>query len=239
MAEMLKLGLVLMLVALVAAVALGLVNSRTAPMIAEQKEMEKQALMSDVAAALTPADSLEFDSLGIEGLENPFAGTGNELSVVAVRPAGSDSVAGFVFVAYGKGYSSTVQTMVAVSPDGEVESSSILYQMETPGLGANVEDPAKLLDQLSEDGVTAESCRLTVDGGTIDAMTGSTITSRAVVASVQEGLEAMEEEGLFDGSGLQGWSPDPPPNPPPKRSSAGAGAEPGEGIDTTGTGGGS
>ncbi|MEN8209477.1 MAG: hypothetical protein ABFR50_09515, partial [Candidatus Fermentibacteria bacterium] len=60
MAEMLKIGLVLMLVALVAAVALGFVNSRTAPIIAVQKELAKQSAMNEVAAALSPGDSLAF-----------------------------------------------------------------------------------------------------------------------------------------------------------------------------------
>ncbi|MFO8184285.1 MAG: RnfABCDGE type electron transport complex subunit G [Candidatus Aegiribacteria sp.] len=195
MAEMLKLGLVLMLVALVAAVALGLVNSRTAPMIAEQKEMDKQNAMRQVAENLSPGDSLRFDSLTVEGLENPYAGVDHELEVVKVSVPPDTSRIGYLFIAYGKGYSSTIQTMVGVDAGGTVAGSTILLQQETPGLGANVENPSKLIEHYS--GRSAWEIVLAKDGGDIDAITGSTITSRAVTNSVREGLEAMEEAGLF------------------------------------------
>lgn len=195
MAEMLKLGLVLMLVALAAAVALGLVNSRTAPIIAEQKEMEKQNAMRMVAGSLSPGDSLAFDSLAVRGLPNPYASADNVLEVVKVYSPPDTSRVGYLFIAYGKGYSSTIQTMVAVDTSGEVSGSTILYQQETPGLGANVEDPSKLIDGFS--GMEARGILLSKDGGGIDAMTGCTITSRAVTNSVRDGLEAMEEAGLF------------------------------------------
>lgn len=196
MAEMFKLGLVLMLVALVAAVALGLVNSSTAPIIAVQKELEKQNAMSEVAESLSPGDSLAFDSLSVDGLENPYAVCDNTLNIVKVILQSDSSTAGYVFIAYGKGYSSTVQTLVAVGLDGDIFNTMILYQQETPGLGANVVDPSKLIEQFY--GLTASGCLLTKDGGGVDAMTGCTITSRAVTNSVRTGLEAMTEAGLFD-----------------------------------------
>jgi len=199
MGEMIKLGAVLMLVALAAAVALGLVNSRTAPIIAVQKEMAKQAAMNQVAGNLSPGDSLAFDSLTVTGLSNPYASSDQELKVVGVSVPPDPENIGYVFIAFGKGYSSTIQTMVAADMTGTVISSTILYQQETPGLGANVEDPEKLI--ASFDGRNAAGCLLKQDGGTIDAMTGCTITSRAVTNSVRDGLEAMGEAGLFSGTG--------------------------------------
>ncbi len=195
MAEMLKLGLILMLVALVAAVALGLVNSRTAPIIALQKELEKQNAMREVALSLSPGDSMAFDSISVEGLGNPFASVDNTLEIVRVSLPPDTSRIGYLFIAYGKGYSSTIQTMVAADLAGSVRSSAILYQQETPGLGANVATPSKLIENFS--GRSAEGILLSKDGGEIDAITGCTITSRAVTNSVREGLEAMGEAGLF------------------------------------------
>jgi Na+-translocating ferredoxin:NAD+ oxidoreductase subunit G len=199
MAEMFKLGLVLMLVALVAAVALGLVNSRTAPIIAVQKELEKQNAMIEVAESLSSGDSLAFDSLTVEGLGNPYASCDSTLNIVRVSVPPDTSRIGYVFVAYGKGYSSTIQTMVAAGLDGRIASTTILYQQETPGLGANVETPSKLIEKFN--GLTALECLLTKDGGAIDSMTGCTITSRAVTNSIRDGLEAMTEAGLFDSPG--------------------------------------
>ncbi len=201
MIEMLKLGLVLMLVALIAAVALGLVNSRTAPIIEIQQELEKQNAMSEVAAILMPDDSLAFDSLSISNLENPYESCDELLQVVKVYVPPDTSRIGYVFIAYGKGYSSTLQTMVATRMDGRVAGTIILNQQETPGLGANIVIPSKLIDHLI--GMTGHECLLKKDGGTIDAMTGCTITSRAVVNSVRQGLEDMDGAGLFsDGIAL-------------------------------------
>jgi len=195
MAEMLKIGLVLMLVALVAAVALGFVNSRTAPIIAIQKELAKQNAMNEVAASLSPGDSLAFDSLSVTSLENPYASCDNTLNIVRVSVPPDTSRIGYVFIAFGKGYSSTVQTMVAVELEGAISNTTILFQKETPGLGANIVNPSKLIEKFI--GLIASECLLTKDGGGIDAMTGCTITSRTVTNSIRSGLEAMSEAGLF------------------------------------------
>lgn len=211
MADMLKIGLVLMLVALVAAVALGFVNSRTAPIIAIQKELAKQNAMNSVASSLSPGDSLAFDSLSIAGLANPYASCDNTLSIVKISVPPDTSRIGYVFIAFGKGYSSTVQTMVAVGLEGSISNTTILYQQETPGLGANVENPSKLIDKFI--GLTASGCLLTKDGGGIDAMTGCTITSRTVTNSIRTGLESMSEAGLFSSGdiGETGNTEDTPP----------------------------
>ncbi len=199
MGEIFRLGLVLMLVAVVAAVALGIVNGKTAPIIALQKEQEKQDAMRLVAMGLVEADSMRFDSLVVEGMQNPYASVDEELRVVKVSVPPDTSVAGYIFIAYGKGYSSTIQTMVAVDPEGTVAGTKILYQQETPGLGANVTDPSKLTAAFI--GRSADEILLRKDGGDIDAMTGCTITSRAVTVSVRKGLQAMAEAGLFRGTG--------------------------------------
>jgi electron transport complex protein RnfG len=202
MAEILRLGSVLMVVALVAAAALGLANWVTAPVIEVQEREARLAAMNDVSMVLAPGDSLQFDSLTVEGLPNPYALVDEQLRVVGVSSPGLGEL-GYLFTAYGKGYSSTIQTLVCVDLTGSVTGSVILYQQETPGLGANVEKPDKLIGHFV--GRRAVQILLAKDGGDIDAITASTITSRAVVNSVREGIEAMDDAGLFaDGSGEGG-----------------------------------
>lgn len=193
MGEILRLGLILMLVALVAAVALGFVNSKTAPIIEEQERMRRQEAMRTVTSSL--GDSLQFDSLAVEGLANPYEMVDRRLAVVAVSDAVSGDRLGYTFVAYGKGYSSTVQTMVGVDNSGRIVGCSILYQQETPGLGANAENQS-WIGQF--EGKHISQCSVRKDGGEIDSITGATITSRAVSDSVREGLEAMREQDLFE-----------------------------------------
>lgn len=199
MAEVFKLGFVLMIVAVIAAGSLGFVNGFTAPLIARQKE-EAKLLAMETAASTIISDGSEvtFDSLAIPGLENPYASVDELLSVVGVYSEGH--LRGFVFIAYGRGYSSTIQTMVACGTDGVVTGTGILFQQETPGLGANVASPDRLTAGFS--GRNASGLALTKDGGDIDAITGSTITSRAVTSSVRRGLEAMEAAGLFSEGGV-------------------------------------
>ena len=151
--------------------------------------------MTEAASVLAPGDSLVFDSLCVQGLGNPYALVDQELQVVAVSSPGLGDL-GYVFTAYGKGYSSVVQTLVCVDLTGTVAGSVVLYQQETPGLGANVVKPEKLIGQFT--GRVAAGILLKKDGGEIDSITGSTITSRAVTNSVRLGIEAMGEAGLFD-----------------------------------------
>ncbi len=193
MGEIFKTGLMLMLVAVIAAVALGYVNSITSPIIAEQKEQAKLDAMIDVAGSLATGDLL-FDSLSVSGLANPYASVDETLGVVSVTDSAGTEL-GYLFVAYGKGYSSTVQTMVAVNTAGTVTGNTVLYQQETPGLGANVSNPDKFLYQF--DGLNASALLLSKDGGDLDSITGSTITSRAVTESVRDGLDALSEAGII------------------------------------------
>ena len=197
MGEIFKVGLMLMLVAVIAAVALGYVNSITSPIIAEQKEQAKLDAMIDVAGSLA-SGVLTFDSLSVPELANPYSEVDEALAVVSVTDSTGTEL-GYLFVAYGKGYSSTVQTMIAVNTAGTVTGNTVLYQQETPGLGANVSKPAKFLYQF--DGLNASEFLLKKDGGGLDSITGSTITSRAVTDSVRDGLDALSSAGIIPASG--------------------------------------
>jgi electron transport complex protein RnfG len=196
MGEIIRVGFMLMLVAVIAAVALGYVNSVTSPVITEQKEQAKLSAMVDVAGSLAQGD-LTFDSLSVQGLANPYAEVDETLAIVSVSDSAGTEL-GYLFVAYGKGYSSTVQTMIAVNTEGTVTGNTVLYQQETPGLGANVGNPSKFLYQF--DGRNLSALVLKKDGGGadgLDAITGSTITSRAVTSSVRAGLSALSEVGII------------------------------------------
>ena len=200
MGEIFKVGFMLMLIAVIAAVALGYVNSLTSPIIAEQREQAKLDAMIDVAGSLA-SGILVFDSLSVPELANPYAEVDQLLAVVSVTDSTGTEL-GYLFVAYGKGYSSTVQTMIAVNTEGTVTGNTVLYQQETPGLGANVSNPAKFLYQF--DGRDASTLVLKKDGGGsegLDAITGSTITSRAVTESVRDGLDALAAAGIISASG--------------------------------------
>jgi electron transport complex protein RnfG len=132
----------------------------------------------------------------------------------------NSEVVGYTFKAYGKGYSSTIETIVGVDLTGTICGIKITYQQETPGLGAKVTEVASqntLWDvvggsavdetgmkpwfQVQFDGRTPEELVVvknpTEDG--IVAITGATISSDTVTGSIRRGLELLTS--IINGTG--------------------------------------
>ena len=120
-----------------------------------------------------------------------------------------ETVRGYTFTAYGKGYSSTIETIVGVVPDGSISGIKIVDQKETPGLGAKVQEVAskntlwaviggKAVDESDATPWFQEQYRFlrsadlrvvkTPGEDGILAITGATISSDAVTESVKSGL---------------------------------------------------
>ncbi|MFH0846624.1 MAG: FMN-binding protein [Chloroflexota bacterium] len=89
---------------------------------------------------------------------------------------------GYAFKATGTGYHGEISIMVALQDATTVKGIAIVSQSETAGLGDRVRLPSftdKFINQKIED------IKLKSDGGQIDGITGSTISSRAVVEAVR------------------------------------------------------
>jgi len=89
------------------------------------------------------------------------------------------------------GFGGPLSLMVGVTPDGVVWNTSVLSHAETPGLGAKCNTDAKFMAQWK--GFDPSSKILTVkkDGGDVDAITASTITSRAYALAVKNAVDAV------------------------------------------------
>ena len=81
--------------------------------------------------------------------------------------------------------------MVGVLPDGTVYNTSVLEHSETPGLGAKCENDEKFLSQFR---MLKPGKKLLVkkDGGDLDAITASTITSRAYSKAVANAIALVK-----------------------------------------------
>ncbi|MCE5285406.1 MAG: RnfABCDGE type electron transport complex subunit G [Pelosinus sp.] len=99
-------------------------------------------------------------------------------------------VIAYVVPAESKGYGGAIKMKVAVTTDGKVMDYKILQHNETPGLGDNASKP-KFRQQFA--GKTAEQLEVVKvpTDKNIQAMTGATITSRAVTKGVKEILEEV------------------------------------------------
>jgi electron transport complex protein RnfG len=94
----------------------------------------------------------------------------------------------YAFLAIGKGYGGDINILVGLSDETTIKGITIVSQTETPGLGTRIAEPS-FTDQFV--GVDINDVALSRDGGQIDAITSSTISSSAVVEAVSK--TAMEK----------------------------------------------
>ncbi len=89
---------------------------------------------------------------------------------------------GYAFKASGNGYGGEIEILVGLDTGFEIKGISILSQAETPGLGARIAE-VSFTDQFK--GMSLSEVVLKSEGGKIDAITGATISSRAVVDAIR------------------------------------------------------
>jgi electron transport complex protein RnfG len=88
---------------------------------------------------------------------------------------------GAVFKCSAKGYSSQIETLVGMLKDGTISAIKILNQNETPGVGARVMEP-DFTGRFSNK----------KDLNQVEAISGATISSKAVIDSVQKRAEEIK-----------------------------------------------
>ena len=89
------------------------------------------------------------------------------------------------------GFGGPLSLIVGVTPDGVVYNTSVLSHSETPGLGAKCTTDAKFTDQWRGFDPSIKKLSVTKDGGDVDAITASTITSRAYTLAVENALKVF------------------------------------------------
>jgi electron transport complex protein RnfG len=90
---------------------------------------------------------------------------------------------GYAFIASGSGYGGNIDILVGLDNNFNIKDISVLRQTETPGLGSRITE-STFTDQFK--GLSAGEVALRADDGRIDAITGATISSKAVVDTVRE-----------------------------------------------------
>ncbi|MGC2061556.1 MAG: RnfABCDGE type electron transport complex subunit G [Thermodesulfovibrionales bacterium] len=118
-----------------------------------------------------------------------------------ISKKGGDTI-GYIIQSFGKGYSSYINTFIAVDKDFTVQKINVLSHAETPGLGDEIE-AAYFKDQFK--GKSIEHLKV-IKGDTkddIQAISGATISSRAVTEdAVKNGvaflIKTVKEGGNAD-----------------------------------------
>ena len=199
---MLRLVLVLTLITAGAGLILSLVETVTREPIAEQRRL---ATLRALKAVLPPADNSpdEDTVLLLTGKDK----RGRDTSRTFFRGRQEGELSGVAFkVVAPDGYSGNITVMVGIDPEGTVAGIEILSHNETPGLGDKIEQPVFKGIFVGKNLKNAD-WRVKKDGGEFDQITGATISPRAVVGAVRNGLEFFRDhraEVLVD---IKGDSP--------------------------------
>lgn len=90
------------------------------------------------------------------------------------------------------GYNGEIRMMVGFLPDGEIYNIEVIQHNETPGLGSKIADAGNPL-LVSFVGKNPSDLKMSVrkDGGDIDGITASTISSRAYIDAVARAYAAL------------------------------------------------
>ena len=86
------------------------------------------------------------------------------------------------------GFGGPLTVLVGVSSEGVVLSTKVLSHSETPGLGAKCQTDEAFIAQFEGFDPAERRLAVTKDGGDVDAITASTITSRAYTLAVQNAV---------------------------------------------------
>jgi electron transport complex protein RnfG len=194
MKSLLRYGLILGLICLVATGLLALVNRLTLPQITSQLNRETEESLKEVLP-----QAGRFEPVKKE----------NEIIYYRALDKNGDLI-GAAFKASAKGYSSVIETMVGMKKDGTINAIKILTQGETPGLGARITEikndttifdffKGKRPDNTKKPWFCEQfSSKNIADFSGIQSITGATISSQAVIDSVKE--KAQEIKRLLNGN---------------------------------------
>lgn len=173
---------VLFAITLVASSAVGAVYQLTKEPIA----IAKQTKLDDAIKAVLPSD---FDTLDekqevdVDGVKVPVYAALKDGEVVAYAVE-SFSKAGF---------GGEVKVLVGFKADGSINSTTVVSHGETPGLGDKMDkSKSDFATQFDGKNPASDNLKVTKDGGSIDAITAATISSRAYVNAVENAYKAYQ-----------------------------------------------
>lgn len=177
--EIVKLGLILCVISLVASGALAMANEITTPIIAEKALAANNEARQQI---IPDADSFE----QVEGDFGP--------GVVEVYKAmkGTEEVA-YIVKTLSKGYAGDIEIISGINLDGTIAGAVLGSMNETPGLGAKAKDQP-FISQYNGKSIEqplAVSKSATGAENEIVAISGATITSKAVTVGINLAVDVF------------------------------------------------
>ena len=165
--DMLKPMIVLVVICLVVSALLGVTNSVTAPIIAENKRVAAEETRRSVLEGAADFEEIACDTaaLGITGAYRETSGLG------------------YVITAANKGYGGMVEVTVGLNADGEIVGLNANVSTETSGVGSK----AGRSDYLDKYFGLSGNC------DNVDTISGASYSSTAVKTGVNAALRAFAD----------------------------------------------
>ena len=174
--------LVLTIVVCIAVIALSIVNSVTEGPIDDAKKEKIKDLLEEQFPELDTYDDADDDPNNVYTIYNE-----------------TGAIVGYAFNIKASGYGGDIEILIALKNTTLAEDDiilrgiSIISNTETPGLGAKITE-ASFLEQFN--GINVNDVQLRSDGGNIDAISGATISSSAVVDAIEKEAGSKAKEIL-------------------------------------------
>ncbi|HAF28570.1 MAG TPA: FMN-binding domain-containing protein [Bacteroidales bacterium] len=178
--------LTLLIVTLVASAALGYIYEITKGPIAASKLAKLNNAIKQVVPEYDTIPGDEVYKMGIDG------------DTLVFYPAKKDGelVGTAISTFTNKGFGGNIKLMVGLLPDGTINNISVLEHKETPGLGDKMsKKKSEWSIQFNGKNPSDFKLKVTKDGGDVDAITASTISSRAFCDAVERAHKAYMEGG--------------------------------------------
>lgn len=180
MKNILRYALILFLIAAVVAGLLAGVNLLTKDTIAQNEIAAEQQALGEVMP-----DAQTFEAFDAEVAQ----GFGVAAVYAAADAAGT--ARGYCVKVAQNGYGGAISAVVGVGLDGKVTGVSIISHAETPGLGANIEKDSFRQQYTGKGAVTV--VKAGAKESEINAVSGATISSKALTAGVNQALEVVDQ----------------------------------------------
>lgn len=181
--ELLNLVAVLVAITVVVAGLLGLINVVTKDRIEELKEQKIVQAMNEIIP-----DASDFSRLDTADIE------GTAVTEVYEAKDSSGAFKGWCMKTLTSGFGGDVVAMVGVSPEGQVMKVVLTSLSETPGLGMKAKNDS-FISQYDGKSGTIGVVKVNPGESDIVAISGATITSKAVTAGVQAALDVAARLG--------------------------------------------
>jgi len=168
MKEFLRPAIVLVVICLVAAAVLAPVHDLTARVIEERQEAEFKEALSEFFPEVANYEQQEIEEGRMATLV--YDGSGDKLGVVAEAVA--------------QGFGGPIIYNLYVDNEGTIVGLRIIEHLETPGLGSRITEPEyqdQVIGKNFDDPIAL--------GEDVDALSGATITSRAITTSIRQTMD--------------------------------------------------